>query len=70
MKEFKSIKEVLGLIIITILVFTYLFVGLIRMGGFNEERERREQMCQVIDERLIESGLINCNEELAKAINK
>ena len=70
MKEFKSIKEVLGLIIITILVFTYLFVGLYRMGGFNEERERREQMCQVIDARLIESGLINCNEELAKTIDK
>lgn len=62
MKEFKSIKEVLGLIIITILVFTYLFVGLIRMGGFNEERERREQMCQVIDTRLIESGLVSCDD--------
>ena len=62
MKEFKSIKEVLGLIIIASLVFTYLLVGLIRMGGFNEERERREQMCQVIDARLIESGLVNCNE--------
>ena len=70
MKEFKSTKEILGLIIISALVFTYLFVGLIRMSGFNEERERREQMCQVIDERLIESGLVNCNEELAKAIDK
>ncbi|MGX7075371.1 hypothetical protein [Globicatella sanguinis] len=66
MKEFKTFKEVFWLIIISALVFTYLFVGLIRMGGFNEERERREQMCQVIDERLIESGLVNCNEELAK----
>ena len=70
MKEFKSIKEVLGFVLISGLVFTYLIVGLFRMGGFNEERERREQMCQVIDERLIESGLINCNEELAKAIDK
>ncbi|MGX7099460.1 hypothetical protein ACWOBH_05510 [Globicatella sanguinis] len=66
MKEFRSAKEVFWLIIISALVFTYLFVGLIRMGGFNEERERREQMCQVIDERLIESGLVNCDEELAK----
>lgn len=40
MKEFKSIKEVLGLVLIAVLVFTYLFVGLIRMGGFNEERKR------------------------------
>ena len=66
MKEFKSIKDVLWFIIIASLVFTYLFVGLIRMGGFNEEKERREQMCQVIDARLIEGGLVNCNEELAK----
>ena len=66
MKEFKTIKEVLVFVLISSLVVTYLLVGLIRMGGFNDERERREQMCQVIDERLIESGLINCNEELAK----
>lgn len=66
MKEFKSIKEVLGLVLIAGLVFSYLFVGLIRMGGFNEEKERREQMCQVIDARLIESELVNCDEELAK----
>ena len=70
MKEFKTVKEVLAFVLIAGLVVTYLFVGLIRMGGFNEEKERREQMCQVIDERLIESGLVNCNEELAKAINK
>ena len=70
MKEFKSIKDVLWFIIISGLVVTYLFVGFYRMGGFNEEKERREQMCQVIDARLIESGLVNCNEELAKAIDK
>ena len=63
MKEFKSTKEVLGLIIISTLVFTYLIVGIIRMGGFNEERERREQMCQVIiDARLIASGMVNCDD--------
>ena len=66
MKEFKSTKEVVGLIIISALVFTYLIVGIIRMGGFNEERERQEQMCQIIDARLIESGLVNCDDELAK----
>ena len=69
MKEFKSTKEVLGLIIIAGLVFTYLFVGLIRMGGFNEERERREQMCQMSDMRLIEAEMIGC-EIVAKAIDK
>lgn len=62
MKEFKTFKEVLGLVLIAGLVFTYLFVGLIRMGGFNEEKERREQMCQVIDTRLIESGLVSCDD--------
>ena len=62
MKEFRNAKEVFWLIIISALVFTYLFVGLIRMGGFNEEKERREQMCQVIDARLIESGLVNCDD--------
>ena len=65
-KEFKTFKEVLAFVLIASLVFTYLIVGLFRMGGFNEERERREQMCQVIDARLIESGMVNCNEELAK----
>lgn len=70
MKEFKTFKEVLVFVFIVGLVFTYLFVGFIRMGGFNEERERREQMCQVIDARLIESRLVNCDEEMAKAINK
>ena len=70
MKEFKTVKEVIWFVLIASLVVTYLFVGLYRMGGFNEEKERREQMCQVIDERLIESGLVNCNEELAKAIDK
>ena len=70
MKEFKTFKEVVGLVLIASLVLTYLFVGLIRMGGFNEERERREQMCRIIDLRLIESGLVNCDEELAKAIDK
>lgn len=66
MKEFRTFKEVAWLILIAGLVVAYLIVGLIRMGGFNEEQERREQMCQVIDARLIESGLVNCNEELAK----
>lgn len=66
MKEFKTFKEVLAFVLIAGLVLTYLFVGLIRMSGFKDERERREQMCQVIDERLIESGLVNCDEELAK----
>ena len=66
MKEFRTFKEVLGFVLIVGLVFTYLLVGLIRMGGFNEEKERMEQMCQVIDARLIESGLVNCDEELAK----
>ncbi|MGX7104099.1 hypothetical protein [Globicatella sanguinis] len=66
MKEFKEPKEILGLVLIAGLVFTYLFIGLIRMGGFNEERERREQMCQMIDKRLIDSGLVNCDEEMAK----
>ena len=70
MKEFRTFKEVVWLVLIASLVVTYFIVGLIRMGGFNEEQERREQMCQVIDARLIESGLINCNEELAKTINK
>ena len=70
MKEFRTFKEVVWLVLIVGLVFTYLFVGLYRMGGFNEEQERREQMCQVIDARLIESGLVDCNEEMAKAINK
>ena len=70
MKEFRTFKEVVWLVLIAGLVFTYLFAGLYRMGGFNEEQERREQMCQVIDARLIESGLVDCNEEMAKAINK
>lgn len=70
MKEFRTFKEVAWLVLIAGLVVTYFIVGLIRMGGFNEEQERREQMCQVIDARLIESGLVNCNEELAKAIDK
>ena len=70
MKEFRTFKEVVWLVLIAGLVVTYLLVWLIRMGGFNEEQERREQMCQVIDARLIESGLINCNEELAKAIDQ
>lgn len=70
MKEFRTFKEVAWLVLIAGLVVTYFMVGLIRMGGFNEEQERREQMCQVIDARLIESGLVNCNEEMAKAINK
>ena len=65
-KEFKTFKEVLAFGLIAGLAFTYLYVGIIRMGGFNEETERREQMCQVIDTRLIESGLVNCDEELAK----
>lgn len=69
MTEFRSAKEVFWLIIISTLVFTYLFVGLIRMGGFNEERERREQMCQLSDIRLIESEMIGC-EIVAKAIDK
>lgn len=66
MKEFRSTKEILGLVLIAGLVFTYLFVGLIRMGGFNEERERMELMCQIIDERLIASEMVNCDEELAE----
>jgi len=70
MKEFRTFKEVLGFVLIVGLVVTYLFVWIYRMGGFNEEKERMEQMCQVIDERLIESGLVDCNEEMAKAINK
>ena len=70
MKEFKSIKEVLWFVFIAGLVVTYLLVGIIRMGGFNEEKERREQMCKLIDERLISSGMVECDEELAKAINK
>lgn len=69
MKEFRSAKEVFWLIIISALVFTYLFVGIIRMGGFNEERERREQMCQLSDIRLIEAEMIGC-EIVAKAIDK
>ena len=69
MKEFKTFKEILGLIIISALVFTYLFVGLIRMGGFNEEKERLEQMCQMADMRLIEAEMIGC-EIVAKAIDK
>ena len=62
MKEFKTFKEVLAFVLIAGLVVTYLFVGLFRMGGFNEEKERMEQMCQVIDARLIESGLVNCDD--------
>lgn len=69
MKEFKTFKEVLGLIIISALVFTYLFIGLIRMGGFGEEKERREQMCQLSDIRLVEAEMIGC-EIVAKAIDK
>lgn len=69
MKEFKTFKEVLGLVLIVGLVFTYLSVGLIRMGGFNDERERREQMCQMSDIRLIEAEMIGC-EIVAKAIDK
>lgn len=69
MKEFKTFKEVLAFALIAGLVVTYLFVGLYRMG-VNEEKERREQMCRIIDLRLIESGLVNCDEELAKAIDK
>ena len=59
MKKFKTVKEVLAFGLIAGLVFTYLFVGLIRMGGFNEERERREQMCQLSDIRLIEAEMID-----------
>ena len=62
MKEFKTFKEILGFVLISGLVVTYLIVGIIRMGGFNEERVRREQMCQVIDARLIESGLVSCDD--------
>ena len=62
MKEFNTFKEILGLVLIAGLVVTYLLVGLIRMGGFNEEKERMEQMCQVIDARLIESGLVSCDD--------
>lgn len=62
MKEFKTFKEVLWVVLIAGFVFTYLFIGIIRMGGFNEEKVRREQMCQVIDARLIESGLVNCDD--------
>lgn len=69
MKDFKTFKEVLWLVLIAGLVFTYLFVGLIRMGGFNEERERRELMCQLSDIRLIEAEMIGC-EIVAKAIDK
>ena len=69
MKEFKTFKEVVGLVILAGLVLTYLFVGLVRMGGFNEERERREQMCQMSDMRLIEAEMIGC-EIVAKAIDK
>ena len=39
------------------------------MGGFNEEKERREQMCQMSDMRLIEAEMIGC-EIVAKAIDK
>ena len=69
MKEFKTFKEVLAFALIASLVVTYLFVGLYRMGGFNEERERREQMCQMSDIRLIEAEMIGC-EIVAKAIDK
>ena len=69
MKEFKTFKEVLWLVLIAGLVFTYLFVVLVRMGGFNEERERREQMCQLSDIRLVEAEMIGC-ELVAKAIDK
>ena len=69
MKEFKTFKEVLAFALIAGLVVTYLFVGLYRIGGFNEERERREQMCQMSDIRLIEAEMIGC-ELVAKAIDK
>lgn len=69
MKEFKTFKEALWFVLIASLVFTYLIVGLIRMGGFNEEKERREQMCQLSDIRLIEAEMIGC-EIVAKAIDK
>ena len=69
MKEFRSAKEVLGFVLIAGLAVTYLFVGLFRMGGFNEERERREQMCRMSDMRLIEAEMIGC-EIVAKAIDK
>lgn len=69
MKEFKSVKDILALIVLSTLVFTYLFVGLIRMGGFNEERERMELMCQLSDIRLIEAEMIGC-EIVAKAVDK
>ena len=69
MKEFKTFKEFLWLVLIASLVVTYFIVGLIRMGGFNEEQERREQMCQMADMRLIEAEMIGC-EIVAKAIDK
>ena len=69
MKEFRTFKEVLGLALIVGLVVTYLFVGIYRMGGFNEEKERREQMCQMSDMRLIEAEMIGC-EIVAKAVDK
>mgnify|MGYP001172735610 CR=1 FL=1 len=69
MKEFKTVKEVVAFALIAGLVFTYLFVGLYRMGGFNEEKERMEQMCQLSDIRLIEAEMIGC-EIVAKAIDK
>ena len=68
MKEFKTFKEVLAFALIAGLVVTYLFVGLYRMG-VNEEKERREQMCQMSDMRLIEAEMIGC-EIVAKAIDK
>lgn len=69
MKEFKTFKEILGFVLISGLVVTYLIVGIIRMGGFNEEKERMEQMCQMADMRLIEAEMIGC-EIVAKAIDK
>lgn len=67
--EIKTFKEVLAFGLIAGLVFTYLFVGIIRIGGFNEEKERRELMCEISDIRLIEAEMIGC-EIVAKAIDK
>lgn len=67
--EIKTFKEVLAFGLIAGLVFTYLFVGIIRIGGFNEEKERRELMCEISDIRLIEAEMIGC-EVVAKAVDK
>lgn len=54
-------KELLKWVVLIILMFIFCVV----LGTYmyqQEEKERHEQMCKVIDARLISSGMVDCND--------